>query len=192
MRSDSGTVVIGPNTFTAQRNTNKSRGVDKGIEAAFAYNFMDEWTLWGNATYTEGRDTYQNDWFRFIPPLNGVVGGRYEPKSGRWWAEVSEQMVDRLRRPAHADEGDAGFSHDPALGSPNTTNNPRLRGDFTIPGFAVTNLRGGVNVWRDSKRSFDLTVDLNNVFNTRYREPYSQQQKVAPGFNAVIGGRFKF
>ena len=188
-----GTVDIpGQGTFTRSQNSNSSHGYDAGVEFAAAYKPVRDWTIFGNATYTRGQDHEINQPFRFIPPLNGVVGLRYEAPSKRWWVEGVEMIADRLRRPAPGDQLDSGFSFDPAYGSPNTTNNPPLRRNFQIPGWAITNLRAGVNAWREGRRSFDVTLDIENAFDARYREAYSQQQKFAPGINAVIGGRLKF
>jgi outer membrane receptor protein involved in Fe transport len=78
------------------------------------------------------------------------------------------------------------------MGSPNATNNPPYRSDYHIPGYALTNLRGGYKVWERAGRAFDVTVDLDNVFNEHYREVYSQQELVAPGFGAEVGARLTF
>ncbi|WP_009965104.1 TonB-dependent receptor plug domain-containing protein [Verrucomicrobium spinosum] len=189
----SGTVVIpGQGTFEAQRKSNNGEGYVAGVEFALTYDLDDNWTLFGNATYTYGEDTNANAPLRFMPPLYGVVGLRYTAPSRRWWVEVVEVLADRLRRHAPTDEQDAGFSTDPAYGSPNSSNNPPLRDDYEIPGWAVTNVRTGFNIWQRDNRSFDVTVDFNNVFDTRYREAYSQQQKVAPGFGVVVGARLTF
>jgi hemoglobin/transferrin/lactoferrin receptor protein len=189
----SGTVDIpGQGTFSATRNSNASHGYNRGLEFAFSYEFIDDFSLFGNATYTRSQDKSIDEPFRFAPPLFGIAGLRYESPSKRWWVEGVEMFADKLRRHAPNDELDAGFSRDPALGSPNTTNNLPLRSDFKLPGWAITNLRAGVTAWKKDHRSFDLTLDVYNVFDTRYREAYSQQQKFAPGINAVIGGRLKF
>ena len=67
-----------------------------------------------------------------------------------------------------------------------------MRDDFSIPGFAVTNLRAGMNVWQHDTSALDLTLDLNNLLDTHYREAYAQQQREAPGFGAVVGARLTF
>lgn len=189
----SGTVVIpGQGTFIASRNSNSGEGYVAGIEFAASYRPSPGWTIFSNATYTYGQDTSADQPLRFIPPLNGTVGVRYESLSGRWWAEVAEVLVAKFDRPAPGDLLDSGFSMDPALGSPNTTNNPPYRADFHIPGYALTNLRGGYKVWVKGDRSLDLTLDINNLFNARYREVYAQQQLVAPGIGVVIGARLTF
>jgi outer membrane receptor protein involved in Fe transport len=188
-----GTVVIpGQGTFIAQHNSNAGEGYVRGIELAAAYRPYPGWTLFGNGTYTQGWDTRFHENYRFIPPLNGVVGVRYEALSGRWWAEAAEVLVDALRNHAPADQQDAGFSTDPGFGSPSASN-PPLNGNYEIKGYEVTNLRGGVRVWHDGHgRRLDLTLDINNLFNERYREAYAQQELVAPGLGAVIGARLKF
>ena len=193
VQNQSGTVSIpGQGTFIATRRSNSGEGYVTGAELALAYHPAPDWTLFANATYTYGQDASAGQPLRFIPPVNGVFGLRYEAPSHRWWAELSESWALRLTRHAPDDEQDAGFSRDPAYGSPNSTNNPPLRDNFDIPGFWVTNLRMGARVWERADRSLDLTVDVNNIFDTHYREAYSQQQREAPGFGVVVGARLTF
>lgn len=198
-QANTGTVTIpGQGTFIAMRSSNAGGGYVRGLEFAVSYRIGRAWTVFGNATYTEGRDTHFNENLRFIPPLNGVVGIRYDSENGRWWAEAVEVLVDRLGTHAPNDELDAGFSTDPALGSPNTDPtkgplNPPLHANFIIPGYVVTNLRFGVQLWSGTgHRRLDFTLDLNNLLDARYREPLAQQEYVAPGFNCVAGLRLKF
>lgn len=193
MQVSSGTVDIpGQGTFIATHNSNAGKGYVTGAELALAFQPTPQWTFFANATYTYGQNQSTDTPLRFIPPLNGAFGIRYESPSGRWWVEAAEVWAARLTRHAPDDEQDAGFSRDPAYGSPNTTTNPPLRDNFDIPGFWVTNIRGGVKVWERQGRSLALTVDLNNIFNKSYREAYSQQQLEAPGFGAVFGARLTF
>lgn len=49
-----------------------------------------------------------------------------------------------------------------------------------------------MTVWDRAHSKMDLTLDLNNLFDASYRQAYSQQQRVAPGFGAVIGARLSF
>lgn len=189
----SGSVTIpGQGVYDATHNTNDGEGYVCGVEAAASYKLTSAWTLFGNATYTYGEDTSADVPLRFVPPLFGTVGIRYQSPGGRWWVEATEVMVAKFTRPATNDFLDSGFSTDPAFGSPNTTNNPPLYSDFHLPSYAITNLRGGVRVWQTDRSALDLTLDLNNIFNAQYREVYAQQQLVAPGFGAVIGARLTF
>jgi outer membrane receptor protein involved in Fe transport len=188
-----GTVVIpGQGTFAAQRNNNSGHGYVRGAEFAASCRLGEGWTVFGNATYTQGWDEGNSVYYRFIPPLNGNLGLRYECPSGRWWAEVAEVMVDTLWRHAPADQQDAGFSTDPGYGSPSASN-PPLNPNYQIPGYVVTNLRGGVRVWQGYRyEKVDLTVDVNNLLNTSYREAYAQQELVAPGIDFVVSAKLTF
>ena len=188
---NSGTVTIpGQGEFIATHKANDGNGYIYGVEADSSYDLGEGWSLFGNATYTYGQDTSADVPLRFIPPLHGTLGLRYEAPAGRWWAEIVEVMAGRLTRHAPADELDAGFSTDPGYGSPSATNPPLS--NFEIPGFAVTHLRGGVRIWAQADSRLDLTLDINNLFNTSYREAYSQQQLVAPGFGVVVGAKLTF
>jgi outer membrane receptor protein involved in Fe transport len=80
---------------------------------------------------------------------------------------------------------------DPGYGSPSSTN-PAYRANFQMPGYAVTNLRTGFNVRGEKKTDLQVFVNFSNLFDVRYREPYSQQQLQAPGFSALIGTRVRF
>ena len=189
---NSGTVTIpGQGEFIASHKANTGEAYITGVEMDASYDCGAGWSVFGNATYTYGQDTSLDDPLRFIPPLHGKLGLRYEAPSGRWWVELVEIMAGRLTRHALNDELDAGFSTDPAYGSPSATN-PPLRSDYEIPGFAVTALRGGLRVWQQAERRLDFTLDLNNLFDTSYREAYAQQQLVAPGFGAVVGAKLTF
>jgi outer membrane receptor protein involved in Fe transport len=188
-----GTVYIpGQGTFAAQHNNNSGHGYVRGAEFAASCRLGDGWTVFGNATYTQGWDEGNSVYYRFIPPLNGNLGLRYESPCGRWWAEVVEVMVDTLWRHAPGDQQDSGFSTDPGYGSPSASN-PPLNSHYQIPGYVVTNLRGGVRVWQGAHHErVDLTLDVNNLFDTSYREAYAQQELVAPGLNVVVGAKMTF
>ena len=188
----SGTVVIGGVTYNATRNSNAAQGYITGIEFALSYDLDRNFTVFNNTTWTYGQNQSQNVPLRFIPPLYGNFGVRFESDAKKYWVELSELWAGPLIRHNPSDEIDAGFSVDPALGSPNTTNNPAINSNFQIPGFFVTNVRSGVKVWEEGNRSFSLTLNLNNVFDTKYREAYAQQQRQAAGFNVVVGGRLTF
>lgn len=185
--------VPGVGVVAARQNANIASAYIRGVEAAFAWRIARPLTVIGNATVTRGEDTFNHDPLRFIPPANGMLGLVYTHPSNRWWVESSTVIADRLRRHAPGDELDAGFSIDPGFGSPSKTN-PPLPG-FVIPGFTVTNLRVGGTLWqgdRGGRRRVEVTLDLANLFNERYREAYSQQQLYAPMFGAVLGTTVRF
>jgi outer membrane receptor protein involved in Fe transport len=199
-------VCINNNTvcYQATYSSNSDSGYVRGVEAYFSRRFLHAWTLAGDLTYSHGLDTTQNTPFRFIPPTNATLALQYTAPKGRFWAASSLVLMDRLRNPATklGDQNDVGFSVNPAFGSPNTkytspvtgttlTNLP-LRPNYQLPGYMETNLRGGFRVWKTEKTSLDLTADIQNLFNVRYREPYAQQEWFAPGLGASVGGKITF
>jgi len=190
---NSGTVTIpGQGTFIASGRNNSGTGYVRGLEFSLAVHPAKGWTVFGNGTYTFGQDTSNDVPLRFIPPFYGTAGIRYESASNRWWVEASEYMAATFHRPAPQDLLDAGFSKDPAFGSSNTTNNPPYRDDFSIPAFAITNLRAGARLWEHEGRALDVTLTLDNLFDHKYREVYAQQELVAPGFGVSVGARLTF
>lgn len=182
-----GTITTPSGTFTAFRKMNTGHGRIMGVESEAGYRVTEQWSIFANATYTRGQDLSKDEPLRFIPPLNGLIGTRWDAIDHRWWSEGVLVMVDRLRRHSPQDESDAGFSTDPGLGSPNTTTNPPYRSDWSIPGYAVVNLRAGYTVAASGFTTLKLTADLNNLLDHDYREAYAQQQLVAPGRNLVVG-----
>ena len=187
-----GTIVIpGIGLVTAQSNVNSGSGYVRGVEIASAYRLNSQWSLLANFTATRGQDTFNKVPLRFIPPANGLAAILWENRTHRFRAEANCTLADRLRRHAPGDELDAGFSRDPGFGSPSATNRP-YRPGYQIPGYAIFNLRFGVKLLDEGRNIVDLTSDFNNVLNQRYREAYSQQQILAPGFGAVTGLRWRF
>jgi len=191
IRSNSGgTVTIAGVDYISQTNANTGAGYIRGLELALNFKPGD-FSYFGNVNYTEGEDTRFHEYLRFIPPLYGTVGIRYDAPSKRWWGELTEVLVNRLLHHAPKDEQDSSFASDPGLGSPGT-GNPPLRSNFQIPGYAISNLRAGWTAWKSGQRSLDLTLDLSNIFDKAYREAYSKQELVAPGINCVVGAKVTF
>jgi hemoglobin/transferrin/lactoferrin receptor protein len=94
-----------------------------GIELELETIFATWWTLFTNASYTEGDNDITNEPLSLIPPLKAVVGLRFQQP--RWWVEGSVRAVDRQDRvPAEVDESPgyavydlrAGYDFDFGLG----------------------------------------------------------------------------
>jgi len=183
--------IPGIGVVAAQSNTNSGSGYVRGFEAAAAFRIDSRWTLLGNFTATRGQNTSLAVPLRFIPPANGLLALVWQSATGRLHVEANTTLADRLRRHAPQDELDSGFSQDPGYGSPSATN-PAYRPGYQIPGYAVENVRVSVKLWAEDRRSVELLTDFNNILNQRYREAYSQQQILAPGFGAVAGCRWRF
>lgn len=190
----SGTIDIpGVGVVAAQQRLNSASGYVRGLETAIAVRPLRQLTLSGNLTVTRGQDTFADVPLRFIPPANGLLSLLWESGHHGVWAEAVVLVADRLRRHAPQDELDAGFSADPGFGSPSATN-PALP-SFVIPGWSTTALRAGGTVWQGghaARQRVELTLDVNNLFNTAYREAYSQQQFQAPARAAVVSLRVRY
>lgn len=180
-------VVPGVGVRTAMRNESVGQGFVRGIEASAEVRPVDGLMTGANLAYAFGRDEYLDVPLRFIPPLNGTFTVRYErpaTEPHHWWVEASTRLVSRYTRHAPDDEIDAGFARDPGFGSPNKTFNPPLRRDFDLPGYAIVNLRAGVEVFRQGRVSGALTIGVENLLDKEYRETFSRQI-VDPGLNVV-------
>lgn len=188
-----GTVVVpGVGTVAATQNRNSGRIIVRGFDLAAAYRLTNSWTLFSNYSEAYGQDTKNDVPARFIPPRNGQVGVRWEePVEGGFWVEGFVRYADRKRRPATDDKIDAGFSQDPALGSPNSTTNPPLRSGFQIPGYALYVVRGGVRVFKTEHSRGDLTLSVENVTDKAYRQATSRQL-AEPGTNVILALDVRF
>ncbi|MBI5367757.1 MAG: TonB-dependent receptor [Planctomycetes bacterium] len=182
--------VPGVGTTQARQNQTIGTAFVRGVEGSLAYRPVDGLTLFGNLTYTFGRDKFLDAPLRFIPPLNGLLGVRYERTEPRpWWIEATVRMVDRYTRHAPDDETDVAYAVDPGFNL--SAANPALRAGFEMPGYAVVGLRGGVELVRRENLAGRLVVSIENLLDKEYREVHSRQV-VEPGVNVVTGIEIDF
>ncbi len=148
-----------PGIFQRQ---NIGRARVRGIGVEGQVRFERPWALFGNASWTRGEDTITSDPLTRIPPLKGILGGRWTPARSVWLEAYSlfAGRQDRL--------------------SPEDRRDPRIRPEGTA-GFVTVNLRGGL----DLPRLGTLTIGLENLTNKAYRWHGSGID--APGRNLVIG-----
>jgi hemoglobin/transferrin/lactoferrin receptor protein len=59
----------------------------------------------GHVAYAFGQNTTANEPMRRIPPLNGLLGLRYEGARG-WWLQAALQAAGLQDRPATGDRDD--------------------------------------------------------------------------------------
>ena len=148
-------------------------------------------SLYGNAMFTRGKvlvingaapdpDKPWEERIRREPPLNGMVGIRWEPPAQRFWAEFFVRGATEQRRLNRSD------IRDPRI--PGTTRdtaevefdaNGAAIGEGS-PGWMTLNLRGGFQVTQYNR----LTLALENLLDQRYREHGSGIN--APGFNLIV------
>jgi hemoglobin/transferrin/lactoferrin receptor protein len=133
-----------------------------GIELDLETIFASWWSLFTNATYTEGDNDTTGEPLSAIPPVKVIVGLRYQ--RARWWSEASLRFVDAQDRLP--------------------TDDPRF--EKGVPGFTVYDLRGGYDF------SFGLGVlaSLENLTDKLYAEPFNNRPE--PGRNLRLGLRYRF
>jgi hemoglobin/transferrin/lactoferrin receptor protein len=70
-----------------------------GVDAVFHYSFSSRVSADGNYTYLVGRELNPNRFVRRLPPQQGFLALHYQPEGGRFWVDVSGNLVgaqDRL------------------------------------------------------------------------------------------------
>ena len=147
--------------------------------------------LYGNAMFTRGKvltingaapdpDKPWEERIRREPPLNGMVGIRWQPPVQRFWMEFFVRGATEQRRLNRSD------IRDPRI--PGTTRDTdEVQFDSSgaaigegSPGWVTLNLRGGYQITQYNR----LTLALENLLDQRYREHGSGIN--APGFNVIV------
>ena len=148
-------------------------------------------SIYGNAMFTRGKvlvingaapdpDKPWEERIRREPPLNGMVGLRWEPPAQRFWGEFFVRGATEQRRLNRSDIRDPripGTTRD--TGKVQFDANGAAVGEGS-PGWMTLNLRGGFQVTQYNR----LTLALENLLNKRYREHGSGIN--APGFNVIV------
>lgn len=156
---------------------NAGKAYVHGVELQAAYRLDDCWSLFGNFTWMYGRNRTSDEPIERGIPLNGLLGIRWEdspmPEKQKYWVECSAQMVSKFDRIP-----DQRLATDPAYRrNPQDRDSGLLRGDGSIPGYTILNLRGGMRLWERGR----LTLGIENLFDRRYRPAHSRMN--GPGIN---------
>ncbi|MBI3830526.1 MAG: TonB-dependent receptor [Planctomycetes bacterium] len=160
---------------------NGGQGNVKGIEAEVSYNFLKDFNVWGNVTWTEGAlSQFEGDrngnppQFRLdkpfgkLIPVVGHMGFRYQPVGRNFWVELHADVADTADRLAVGDRFD--FRRIPPGGT---------------PGYGVFGIRGAAKFLNNK---LTLTGGIDNIGNEDYRIHGSGENM--PGTNAYLGVRF--
>jgi len=164
-------------------NVNEGRAYIWGVEAAFDWEFLrtdsGHSLFWfANGTFTRGASLTAHEPLRFIPPLNGRVGLRWEVDTG--WKYASRAWVE-FEAPWSLDKPKKQFAADDLA---DLAQFPREPGH--LPGWVILNLRAGMDVTEFAALSFSIT----NMFNTEYQSFGSRLP--ADGFSLDIGLRLQW
>ncbi len=77
----------------------------RGIEGEAEWRICSNTTLFGHVAYAFGQNTTADEPMRRIPPLNGLLGLRYDGAGG-WWLQASLQAAGLQDRLASGDRDD--------------------------------------------------------------------------------------
>jgi len=163
----------------------------QGIEVDGLASITDGWSIFGNLTFTRGEVTVLNGkepdpnkpWesrIRREPPLNGMLGVRWEGKNDRFLGEFFFRGAVKQNRLSKGDIRDPripGLTRD--VESVEFDEDGRAT-DAGTPGWFTLNLRCGIRL-TDYNR---LTIGVENILNRRYREHGSGVN--GPGINFIV------
>ena len=151
--------------------SNVGDGYTWGVEFGSAWEFVEQWTLFGNLTYIAGKvDTFPTsapirtrEYIDRLMPLTGQIGVRWDHSLDRFWAETVVHMAAKADRLSTRDASDT----------------QRIPPGGT-PGYAVWSIRGGWNI----TPKMQAVIGFENLLNKSYRVHGSGQNM--PGFNFVF------
>ena len=173
VRSPTGAIVNGAPEV---RKDNVGDGWLWGVEAETAWRFACDWVAFGNASWMDGEvdqfDAAQNpvrDDFDRLMPFTTLLGLRFEPQGGRFWAQAEW---------VHAAKADR-------LSFQNETDTQRIPPGGT-PGYDVFHVRAGYRLRCDT----DLLFAVENLTDENYRTHGSGVNE--PGLNFVFGLDLRF
>ncbi len=165
-------------SYTSGSNTYVVNGEDSwiyGVEAEAIWTITDTWSLNAFAAWQEGKTdvsqrTPSERWMPRQLPFTASTALRYTAPGGAWWVEGRLTGAVGADRIHPADQA---------------SDNQRIPTNGN-PAYLVPSLYAG---WKASE-NFDLTLGLENLSNSDYRNPGSGQNQ--PGFGAVVGARVKW
>lgn len=142
-----------------------------GADGSLEYDIIRRLTAFGNIAYVVGRDAHTGNRLNAIPPLNGKLGLRWKDDwsgKAKYWLELGSDIYARQGDPAP--------------------------GEAETPGYALFNLRTGVKFTYGMLKDVTLTLNVENIFDTKYRSHLNLADFTIyePGINVVTGVKFTF
>ena len=128
------------------QRTNVGEAFVRGVEAEGEWSLARRTTVFGHVAYAFGQNTTLDEPMRRIPPLNGLIGVRYDGARG-WWLQGYFQAAGLQDRLAQGDLDDHRIP------------------DGGTPGWQVVDLFAGLPLGRH----LTVSVGLLNLFNEAYR-----------------------
>jgi len=140
-----------------------------GSEFELSYSLSKRIALLLNVSYVHGQDVNLAEPLPKMPPLESLVGIKYNDPQDLYWIEATTRLVDSQNRVAE--------------------------NEMKTQGYQIVNLSSGLNLshifkWR---HPLYMTCNVKNLFNESYRDHLSSVTWWdAPGRNIVIGIRSQF
>lgn len=151
-----------------ERMQNVSRAEFQGFELEGAWFFSPQWAAYATLAYVEGRDKTGSEYLRFVPPMNGLLGLRYEQGDTGFWGALE---LDWAARQNHTPKGVSDNG-----------------------GWATLNARLGYRfeVW-STRQEFVLAAEnLANADYTNYLSTSRGVELREPGFGLAATWRVEF
>lgn len=99
-----------------QRMENIDKAFIKGVELEANWKFAQDWETYGFIAWLEGDDIDNDVYLRNNPPMNGLLGLRYNHPSG-WWAQLESSWAAEQDHTAPGyDEADAWATFNAQIG----------------------------------------------------------------------------
>ncbi|HEX5137466.1 MAG TPA: TonB-dependent receptor [Planctomycetota bacterium] len=160
--------------------TNAGEATFWGIEAAAVYDVTPQWSVFGNLTWWDGKiDPDPTEPVGI--PFNGTLGVNYHPTDRIYFQLASHMVASFDQIPEAFYNAEAFFFRNPQDESQGT-----LRGDHSVPGYTLWDLRVGVQVTEKAT----VTIGIDNLFDKKYRAFGDRHD--GPGFTFLCGISFDF
>lgn len=138
-----------------------------GAELDVDWNVTKHWNIYGNLALCTGRDEQEDEPLRNIPPVNGLLGVKYDMNNGFWvrletpWAAQQDEVPDNIR---------------------------------TTDGWMTVDMAAGYGFeWE--KLHHEISLMANNLLDERYNNYLANSRGIEllePGFNIAISYRINF
>lgn len=153
-------IVSAPVSPILYQMSNVSRAEIYGVEASAQYVLSSHWSLLGNLAYTKGRDVKAGEPLRFIPPVNGLLGIRYDLENGFWCSLESAWTAGQHDTP---------------------------KGVESSSFYNIINVRGGIT-FDSANFHHNLNLSINNLLDRKYYNYLATSRGVRlaePGLNIM-------
>ncbi len=151
-----------------ERMQNVSKAEYQGFELEGEWRFAPQWAAYATLAYVEGRDKTGDEYLRFVPPMNGLLGVRFDQGETGFWGALE---LDWAARQDHTPKGVPSNSSWMTL-------NARLGYRFTVGA---------------TRQEFILAAEnLANADYTNYLSTSRGVELREPGVNATATWRMEF